>query len=85
MSKSDDVKEVRGISAVTLRPGQQGVISSIEGDDALRRRLNAMGMVRGISMTAEQTAPMGDPRSYTVMRYQISLRKSEAEKIILEV
>ena len=71
-------------SALELRPGQQGVIGSVQGDDLLRRRLNALGMVRGASLVADQTAPMGDPRSYTVLGYQISLRKEEAAHIILQ-
>ncbi len=77
-------KNANDFSAVELKPGEKGVISLIQGGDALRRRLYSLGMVKGASMVAGQRAPMGDPCSYKVLGYQISLRREEAERIILQ-
>ncbi|MCF6280853.1 MAG: ferrous iron transport protein A [Candidatus Polarisedimenticolaceae bacterium] len=74
-----------GYSAAELKLGQHGVISSIQGGDSLRRRLNALGMVKGAELVVAHAAPMGDPRSYIILGYQVSLRKEEARNILLQV
>lgn len=51
---------------------------------ALRRRLMDMGIVKGTTITVKKVAPLGDPIEITVRGYELSLRKSDAEKIIVE-
>lgn len=70
-------------TAADLENTQQGIVSNVEGEEALRRKLNSMGIVNGSAIVAEKTAPMGDPRTYSVMGYQISLRNTEAALIKL--
>jgi len=67
-----------------LKPGEGGVIDRIDAALSLRQRLNAMGVVRGKEILLEHTAPMGDPRIYTILGYQLSLRNEEARKIVLQ-
>lgn len=67
-----------------LKPGEQAQIAGIAGENRLRRRLAEMGLVRGAAVTVERVAPLGDPRSYTVRGYQISLRNREARLIQVE-
>ena len=66
-----------------LHSGEEAVIQGIQGDTRLKQRLAEMGFVNGAKVTAEQIAPMGDPRTYTIRGYRISLRKEEARQILL--
>ncbi|MBF0184283.1 MAG: ferrous iron transport protein A [Magnetococcales bacterium] len=67
-----------------LPQGAQGVVTKIEGENKLKRRLSEMGLVRGAQVAARQTAPLGDPRVYFVAGFQLSLRNEEARSVVLE-
>lgn len=54
-------------------------------EGALRRRIMDMGIVKGTLITVKKVAPLGDPIEITVRGYELSLRKSDAEKIIVEI
>jgi len=64
-----------------LQIKQTAVITKILGRGAFRKRITEMGFVRGKEVTAVKSAPLSDPIQYSIMGYQISLRKSEAELI----
>ena len=81
MMSNTQPEQQNSLNAAQLKAGQQGVIKSIQGDDALRRRLNALGMVKGTTMVVDHTAPLGDPRSYFVLGYRVCLRREEALQI----
>ncbi|MDP6786800.1 MAG: FeoA family protein [Rhodospirillales bacterium] len=66
-----------------LEPGESGVINRIRSGGSLKRRLNAMGLVEGTEISLDHTAPMGDPKAYSLLGYQLSLRNEDARKIIL--
>ncbi|MCK4614429.1 MAG: ferrous iron transport protein A [Thermoplasmata archaeon] len=66
-----------------LVPGEKGVIARIEGEGATRRRLMAMGMTTGTRVEVIRKAPLGDPIDFMVKGYHLSLRKAEAEQIIV--
>ena len=53
-------------------------------EGALRRRIMDMGIVKGTVITVKKVAPLGDPIEITVRGYELSLRKADAEKIIVE-
>jgi ferrous iron transport protein A len=53
-------------------------------EGALRRRIMDMGIVKGTLITIKKVAPLGDPIEITVRGYELSLRKSDAENIIVE-
>ena len=67
-----------------LKPGQSGRISDIGAIGPLRRRLMDMGVLVGEVVRVEKVAPLGDPIEITVKNYNLSLRKKEAEGILLE-
>jgi ferrous iron transport protein A len=48
-------------------------------------RLREMGLLPGTPVTLVRTAPMGDPLEIKIRGYHLSLRKSEAEQILVEV
>ena len=46
-------------------------------------RLREMGLLVGTSITLVRTAPMGDPIEIKVRGYHLTLRKSEAEHVLV--
>ena len=67
-----------------LRPGQLGRISTVIGDDGVALRLLEMGLTEGEEIELLGYAPLGDPIEYSVRGYRISLRSSEAERVLIE-
>lgn len=57
--------------------------SSDAKDSALKRRIMDMGITRGTDVYIRKVAPLGDPIEVTVRGYELSIRKSEAESIIV--
>ena len=68
-----------------LRPGQRGKITTIGAIGPMRRRLMDMGVLKGVEVKVEKVAPLGDPIEIIVKNYRLSLRKSEAAGIEVEV
>eukprot|EP01035_Chromulina_nebulosa_P065446 gene65446-biopygen47953 len=48
-------------------------------------RLREMGLLTGTRVTLIRTAPMGDPLEIKVRGYNLTLRKSEAEHVLVEL
>ena len=65
-------------------PGTKGKILRVDGRDAIHRRLLDMGVVSGTEFEVEKKAPLGDPIEIKIMGYHLSLRKYEAETIMVE-
>ncbi len=68
-----------------LRPGVKGRITAIGAVGPVRRRLMDMGVLVGEQVSVEKVAPLGDPLEVRIRSYLLSLRKSEAETIAVEV
>jgi len=64
--------------------GSSAKVVKLEGEGPLRRRIMDMGVTRGVTVSVRKVAPLGDPIEVTVRGYELSLRKSEAEQIIVE-
>lgn len=64
-----------------LKPGETGVITKILGHGAFRKRVMEMGFVKGREVTMVLNAPLQDPVKYSLMDYEVSLRRSEAQLI----
>ena len=68
-----------------LPVGKEGYIKSIECEDkALRNHILNMGLTPNVEVKLIKTAPMGDPLEIRVRGYELTLRKSDASKIILK-
>ncbi|MBO4694438.1 MAG: ferrous iron transport protein A [Clostridia bacterium] len=65
--------------------GEEGVIRKVGGDGRIRRRLFDMGVTPGANVYLRKKAPLGDPLEVTIRGYELTLRKSEAEVVIMEV
>ena len=66
-----------------LKPGETGVVTSIGEKGVMRRRLMDMGVTPGVSIKVIKVAPLGDPIEVNIRGYSLSLRKSDAENIII--
>lgn len=66
-----------------LEPGKAGIIQEIDGDDSLASRLMEMGLIDGETIHCIGRAPMGDPTEYSIRGYRLSLRVTEAKRVIL--
>lgn len=64
-----------------LKVGEDAIIVKILGHGAFRKRLIEMGFVRGKLIKALLSAPMRDPVKYSLMGYEVSLRRSEADLV----
>lgn len=64
-----------------FRPGQSGVIVSVSGEGALRRRLLDMGLTPGTRVSVRKVAPFGDPLELVLRGYELTLRGEDAQII----
>ena len=66
-----------------LKSGEKGTIISFQSPD-LELKLMEMGCLPGEEVVVEQIAPLGDPISIRIAGYSLSLRKNEANQVIVE-
>lgn len=66
-----------------LPPGYTGFIESVGGKEDFRRRLIDMGITPGTKVSVIRLAPLGDPIQIGIRGYELTIRKSEAEKILV--
>ena len=76
---------MKRITLNTLQPGEYGIVDHIESTkSAIRQRLLEMGLTKGTSIELVRFAPMGDPIEIAVRGYRLSLRRVEAETVVVE-
>ncbi len=68
-----------------LKPGDKAKIISIGGAGPVKRRLLDMGVVPGTEVEVIRVAPLGDPVEFKLKGYYLSLRKIEADNVMVEV
>ena len=66
-----------------LTTGESGIILKVLGHGGFRRRIMEMGFVRGQRVEVINNAPLLDPIEYKIMGYDISLRRSEADMVVI--
>lgn len=64
-----------------MQTGQTGIITKVSGHGSFKKRVMEMGFVKGKPVTTVLYAPLQDPIKYSLMGYEVSLRRSEAELI----
>ena len=67
-----------------LQLGKSGLVLTVGGKGALRRRLLEMGITPRTTITVKKIAPMGDPIELLLRGYVLSLRLEDAAKITIE-
>ena len=64
-----------------LSIGEKGVITKVNGEGAIRRRLFDMGITPGAEVYLRKKAPLGDPIEISLRGYELTLRKAEASHV----
>lgn len=67
-----------------IKCGQTVKVKKVDGEGAVRRRIMDMGITRGCEIFVRKVAPLGDPVEITVRGYELTLRKADAEMILVE-
>lgn len=70
-------------SLLDLRPGETGVIDSLELPDQVQQMLLRFGFVAGAEVRFSRSAPLGDPLLYTIEGTDVALRAETARRILL--
>ena len=71
-------------SLSALRVGQSAYVAEIQADEAMRRRLLDLGLIRGTRVTCTAKSPAGDPAAYLIRGAVIALRGRDARGVRLE-
>ena len=64
-----------------LQTGAKGIVVRVAGHGAFRKRIIEMGFIKGVTVESILNAPLNDPIKYRIMNFEVSLRRSDAEKV----
>ena len=67
-----------------LPVGASAVVHSFAAAGTASIRLREMGLLAGTRFTLVRTAPLGDPLEIKLRGYHLTLRKREAEHVLVE-
>lgn len=68
----------------TAQPGFSGKVVKVEITGATKKRIMDMGITKGVDLLVRKVAPLGDPIEITVRGYELTIRKTDAQYIIVE-
>lgn len=77
-------ERMNGVTLKDLKPGERAKVLKLRGEGPIKRRLLDMGLVPGEEIEMVKVAPLGDPVDIRVKGYHLSLRKEEAESVMVE-
>ncbi len=66
-----------------MKIGETAIVKGLGCSGALRRRIIDMGITPGAVIIMRKAAPMGDPLEINVRGYELSIRRSEAQEILV--
>ena len=67
-----------------VKVGETVRVVKLTGAGAVKRRIMDMGITKGVEVYLRKVAPLGDPVEVRVRGYELSLRKADAEMILVE-
>ncbi|MBQ4164154.1 MAG: ferrous iron transport protein A [Turicibacter sp.] len=67
-----------------VKIGETVTVIKLNGTGPLKRRIMDMGITKGTTLYIRKVAPLGDPIEITVRGYELSIRKADAENIIID-
>lgn len=68
-----------------MKPGESGIVKKVAAEGKIKHRLYDMGVTPGVNIVVKKLAPMNDPIEVTIRGYELTLRKSEAQTVLMEV
>jgi ferrous iron transport protein A len=69
----------------SLTVGSKGTVARIDLSPTDRPRLMEMGLLVGTAIELIRFAPLGDPVEIKVRGYHLTLRKHEAEQVLVQL
>lgn len=78
MSETEEARTLRDVPV-----GQSAVVRRLTGEGAVKRRIMDMGITKGADVYVRKVAPLGDPIEVTVRGFELSLRKDEAQQVLV--
>mgnify|MGYP003374241945 CR=1 FL=1 len=67
-----------------VKPGERVRVTKVSGDGVVKRRIMDMGITKGVEIYVRKVAPLGDPVEITVRQYELTLRKADADMVLVE-
>jgi ferrous iron transport protein A len=67
-----------------LKPGEEAIIRGFSSNSAVEEYLMELGLMIGTQVTLIRSAPLGDPIEIKVRGFFLSIRRSEAQSILVE-
>ncbi|MCQ4934786.1 MULTISPECIES: FeoA family protein [Anaerotignum] len=64
--------------------GERISVVKVTGEGPVKRRIMDMGITKGVEIFIRKVAPLGDPVEVTVRGYELSLRKEDAQMVVIE-
>ena len=59
-------------------------MTDVLGADGVSQRLMEMGVIEGSEIEVVRLAPLGDPMELRVYGYHLSVRKSDAARVVVQ-
>lgn len=78
----EGIKGMKTLKDVAV--GKTVKVAKLTGTGPVKRRIMDMGITKGVEIFVRKVAPLGDPIEVTVRGYELSLRKADAEMILVE-
>jgi Fe2+ transport system protein FeoA len=76
-------REKKSYTLRDYKEGQKGVILEVKGEGKFKKRITEMGFIKGAELYVEKYAPLRDPLEIIIKGYHLSLRRSEADFIVM--
>jgi ferrous iron transport protein A len=67
-----------------VKCGNTVTVVKLMGEGPVKRRIMDMGITKGSTLYVRKVAPLGDPIEVTVRNYELTIRKEDAGKIVVE-
>ncbi|WP_040212098.1 FeoA family protein [Clostridium polynesiense] len=67
-----------------LKLGEKAVITDIQGNEKLAKRLMALGCIEGTEIRLKQKAPFGDPLIVNFRGFDLAIRRNDAKNIFIK-
>ncbi len=67
-----------------VKIGDTAKVIKLNGEGPVKRRIMDMGLTKGVEVYVRKVAPLGDPIEVTVRGYELSIRKADAEMVLVE-
>jgi len=68
-----------------LTVGQSGVVLGFKYENNMTDRLMQLGIIEGVEIKVIRVAPSGDPIELDIAGYALSMRKTDADIVIIQL